>query len=114
MRVRTRRRVESRKGQRMRDGYSPSEHATNQLHVWTRASFYLIASTVAMADKGDDGGPKEAGKQPDQPENLKEGETAALMRQLLAAIERQQGKPGDSSKGKPWLYYQASSPPGRV
>ena len=88
MRVRTRGRVESRKGRRMRNGYSPSEHATIQLHIWTRASFYPIASTVAMAEKGDDGGPKEPGKQSDQSDNSKEGETAALLRQLLAAIER--------------------------
>ena len=52
-----------------------------------------------MAAKGDNGDPKEKEKQPDNPDE-KEGETAALMRQLLAAIERQQGKPGNSSKGK--------------
>ena len=53
-----------------------------------------------MAENGDDGGLKEQGKQPGKPDE-KEGETAALMRQLLAAIERQQEKPGNSSKGKP-------------
>ena len=53
-----------------------------------------------MAEKGDDGVPKEQGKQPGQPDE-KKGETAALMCQLLAAIERQQEKPGNSSKGKP-------------
>ena len=53
-----------------------------------------------MAGKGDDGDPKEKEKQSEQPDE-KEGETAALMRQLLAAIERQQEKPGNSGKGKP-------------
>ena len=78
MRVRTRGRVESRKGRRMRNGYSPSEHATNQLHIWTRASFYPITLTVAMAEKGDDGGRKEPGKQSDPLDNSKEGDSGVI------------------------------------
>ena len=53
-----------------------------------------------MADKGDDGVPKVQGTTSDQPAE-KDGETAALIRQLLAALEKQQEKPGNSSKGKP-------------
>ena len=86
-----------KKGQCMCSGYSPPEHATGQLQVGRE--LYLVASGVAMADKRDNGGSKDKGKEPDQPEE--ERETAALMRQLLASIERQQGKPGNSSQGKP-------------
>ena len=54
-----------------------------------------------MADKGDDDAPKDQGKTSDQPAE-KDGETATLIRQLLAALEKQQpGKTGNSSKGKP-------------
>ena len=60
-----------------------------------------VASRVTMADKGDDDAPKDQGKTFDQPAE-KDGETAALIRQLLAALEKQQpGKTGNSSKGKP-------------
>ena len=76
----------------MRNGYSPSEHATNQLHIWTRASFNPIASTVAMAEKGDDGGPKEPGKQSDQPDNSKEGETAGVVAPTARSYRETAGK----------------------
>ena len=52
-----------------------------------------------MADEGDDGMPKVQGTNSDQP--AKDGGTATLIRQLLAALEKQQEKPGNSSEGKP-------------
>ena len=58
-----------------------------------------VASRVSMVDKGDDGVPKVQGTTSDQP--AEDGETAALIRQLLAALKKQQEKPGNSSKGKP-------------
>ena len=52
-----------------------------------------------MADKEGDSEPKDQGKSAGQPSE-KDGDTAALIRQLLAALEKQQEKPGNSSKGK--------------
>ena len=52
-----------------------------------------------MADKEGDGQPADEGRTTGQ-QGEKEGETAALMRQLLAALEKQQEKPGNTSRGK--------------
>lgn len=53
-----------------------------------------------MSDKGDNGEPKDQEKTSDQPGD-KDRDTASLIRQLLAALEKQQGKPGNSSRSKP-------------
>ena len=52
-----------------------------------------------MVDKEGDGEPKDQRKLTDHP-GEKDGDTATLMHQLLMALEKQQGKPGNSSKGK--------------
>ena len=48
--------------------------------------------------------PKTSGGSASKDESRSDGDPTALMRQLISALEKHAGKPGESSKGKTFLH----------
>ena len=104
------RRGGQRHGRRMRvEKSGPSTPPASQQHVCEEYFESSLIDTLEIAEKGETSDPKGEDKKTEEP-GEKESDMNALIRQLLTTLEKQQEKPGNSSKGK-YYHFLAPSPP---